>query len=188
MVYVMKRTYIDVQKGKDLPIQTIRWINEIWQKVFPENKPLEPKNRKPFTNDKFFIVRSPKKKILSVGRLRPIKIRFLGKFYNIQGIADIVSVIKRRGYGKILMRAIYNYLSYRKQTGVGFCGRKNSPFYQKCGFKIAKTLIERFLYKNPQGKLIKIKGDVLYLSGNDGFIEKVLSHPKEKVLIPFPHW
>ena len=60
----------------------------------------------------------------------------------------------------------------------------------KKGFKIAKNLTLRFLYKNPQGKIIRDVGydDVLYVNGNNGFMEKVLEHPLEKIFIPCRHW
>ena len=139
--------------------------------------------------DGFYITRS-QKEILSVGRLRPVDINFLDKPYKIQGIADIVSVFERQGYGRVIMQAMYKYLIHRKQTGVGFCGPAISSFYQKCGFKIAKNLTHRFLYKNPNGKIIRDVGydDVLYISGNDGFMKKVLEHPSENIFIPYSHW
>ena len=182
----INNTFLSIQRGKFLQVQTIRQISEIWQEAFPGYKPLEPRNRKFFANDVFFILRSPEKEILSVGRLRPINgVSFLGKLYNIQGIGDIVSVIERKGYGKAIMHAIHKYLSRRKQTGVGFCTRDISPFYPKCGFKIVENLTERFLYKNSEGKIMRDEEhiDVLYLSGINGFMEKLLEYPKKTVLM-----
>jgi hypothetical protein len=183
---------VEIRKGKDLSIRAMKQINAIWQKAFPGNEPVEPRNKKLFSKDTFFIVRDSKGMILSVGRLRPVKLTFLKKVYYVQGIADIVSVLTRRGYGKVLMHAMQEYLDKTKRTGVGFCIRKNSPFYHKGGFRTAKNLARRFLYKNPEGQIIKGKGtddvDVIYLSGKDKFIEKVLADSKEKVLIPIPHW
>ena len=149
------------------------------------------KNRKLIANEVFFILYGSEKEILSSGRLRPINgVSFLGKLYNIQGISDIVSVIERKGYGKAIMHAIHKYLNRRKQTGVGFCTRDVTPFYPKCGFKVVEDLTERFIHKNTKGKIIRdeVHIDVLYLSGNDGFMEKLLKHPKKTVLIPCPHW
>ena len=187
----MRETNVEIKKGNDLSVQLMKEINKIFQKAFPGNEPVNIKNQKLFSKDIFFIVRDSKQKLLSIGRLRPVRIVFLKKVYNIQGIADIVSVIERKGHGRVLMSLIYEHLISNKQTGIGFCNRKNSPFYHKCGFKITKNLEERFLYKNPKGKIIKNKGGehlVLYLTGKDKFIEKVLANPKEKVLIPCPHW
>ena len=35
---------------------------------------------------------------------------------------------------------------------------------------------------------MKNYGAVLYFRGKDNFIEKILTYPKEKVLIPIKHW
>ncbi len=183
--------FLKVQRGKFLQVLLIKEIREIWQRVFPQDKPLEPEKRKLFADDVFFIFLGPKKEILSVGRLRPVKkVLFLGTLYNIQGIADIVSVIERQGYGKIIMQAMHKYLIHRKQTGIGFCSRGISIFYQKCGFKIAKNMTNRFLYKDSRGKIIRDVGydDVLYVNGKNGFMEKILEHPVEKIFIPCRHW
>jgi len=186
----MGKNNVEIKKGKDLSIYAMKKINKIFQEAFPGTEPVKSKNQKLFSNDTFFIVRDSKRRILSVGRLRPVKITFLKKIYHIHGIADIVSVMKKKGYGKVLMASMYEYLDKKKQTGVGFCNRKNSPFYHKSGFKIAKNLVRRFLYKNPNGKIVKNKedNDVLYLGGKDNFIEKVLANSREKVLIPCSHW
>ncbi|MBW2993549.1 GNAT family N-acetyltransferase [Candidatus Woesearchaeota archaeon] len=186
----MKKTYVKIQKGKDLSVKTIIQINEIFQKEFPGNELVEVGNRKLFSNDVFFIVRDSKKRVLSVGRLRPAKVIFLGKIYSVQGIADIVSVIKKKGHGKRLMQAIHKYIVNKKQRSIGFCLQKNSPFYRKSGFKIAKDLVKRFIYKNPKGKIIKNEwdNDVLYSIGTEDLIEKILAHPKEQVLILRPFW
>ena len=187
----LNKCILKVQRGKFLPVQIIRKIREIWHQAFPHDEPLEPEKRKLFADDVFFIFSGSKNEILSVGRLRPVKkVFFLGSLYNIQGIADIVSVIERQGYGRIIMQAMHKYLICRKHTGIGFCSRRISLFYQKCGFKIAKNLTMRFLYKNSHGKIIRDTGydDVLYVNGNNGFIKKVLEHPLEKIFIPSRHW
>lgn len=184
------KTYLTVQSGKDLSVETMDQITPIWRKAFSDGHyVLSPENLKEFKDDLFFIVRNANEEILSVGRLRPVKINYLDNYYFIQGIADIASAIKGKGYGKILMTAIHEHLSKTKQTGVGFCSRENTPFYIKCGFKIAEGLVQRFVYKSPDEKVKKDEGDddVLYLSGDDGFMEAVLSS-KETVFIPRPHW
>ena len=145
----MKNNFLSVQRGNFLTVQTIIQVREIWRKAFPADEPIEPERKNLFASDIFFTFRRSQKEILSVGRLRPVDINFLGKIYKIQGIADIVSVIERQGYGRVIMQAMYKYLLRRKQTGVGFCNPANNTFYQKCGFKIAKNLTHRFLYKNP---------------------------------------
>jgi hypothetical protein len=179
----MKKIFVKVKRGKEISAKEIGKLKRIWKDAFGGSIGI-------ISQEFVFVVYNSKGKILSTGRLLPVKIKFLNKIYKIYGIGEIVSVIERKGYGKILMNVIYRYLINRKLTGVGFCNRKNTIFYQKCGFRIAKNLVKRFIYKNPEGKLIRDIGDddVFYHSGEDSFIEMVLSYPKKKVLIPCQHW
>ena len=187
----INNTFLSVQRGQYLTVQTLRRIRKVWQDAFPGEEIPEMKNRKFVANEVFFILYGSEKEILSSGRLRPINgVSFLGKLYNIHGISNIASAVESQGYGKAIMHAMYKYLMQRKQTGIGFCTRDITPFYPKCGFKVVEDLTERFIYKNTKGKIIRdeVHIDVLYLSGSDGFMEKLLDHPKENVLIPCLHW
>ena len=94
-----------IKKGEQLSIKEIREWNKIMYWAFREDKPLNPKNRKEFAKDIFSILYD-EKNILSLGRLKPIKIKFLNKTYSILGIADVVSVIKKKGYGKKMINGL----------------------------------------------------------------------------------
>jgi hypothetical protein len=177
-------TNVEIKKGSSLSNIEIKQINEIFQNAFPGNEPVDQKNKKLFLKDTFFILCNSKRQMLSVGRLRPVKITFLKKTYKIQGIADIVSTIKKKGYGSVIMNSMNDYLQKKNKTGVGFCAKNNSTFYRKCGFKIAKGIVNQFVYKNQDNE----DDDVIYLNSKDNFMDKVISHPKEKVIIPCPYW
>ncbi len=181
---------IIIKKGRTLSSDFIRQWNEVMLKAFSEKESMNLKKKKEFINDIFFIVNDKKRKILSLGRLRPVKLKFLKKSYDVLGVADIVSIIKRKGHGKILMKELLKYIKSKDKIAIGFCGRKNSLFYKKSGFKIEKNLVKKFIYKNPQGKIIKntIDEDVLYFEEKNKFMKKILSHPKEKILISIPPW
>ena len=146
-------------------------------------------NPKEFSGDLFFILRNAKKKILAIGCLKDIRLKFLGEIYNIKGVRGIVSLVERKGYGKKIMHVIKK--TVKNNTAVGFCARKNSSFYRKCGFKIAKNGIARFVYRRKR----KIRNgeedydsDVLYLNGKDNFIKEFLKNKKQDVKIYKPHW
>ena len=183
----MQEINLKVKMGNKLPIQALKQISEIWKNAFGAIRPPKP-DRKWYAKHIFFIVYDSSG-ILSVGTLQTIKINFLDKKYNILGIGGIASLIKKKGYGKILMAAMHNYIIKKRKTAIGFCSNDNNIFYEKCGFKIAKDLVKQFLYINTKGKLIKNKrdDDVIYLSGKDRFMEKVL-YSKEKILLTRPHW
>ena len=178
---------LEIKKGKGLSVKLMKQIDEIWQNAFPGNDPVKPDNLKRFSGDTFFILRDSKNNVLSLGRLRPVKIIFSGKKYGVQGIADIVSVVKKKGYGKVLMQAILQHLSKNKQTGIGFCKQKNRLFYKKSGFTVKKNLLNRFVYDEENKQ--KIDDDIVfYIDGKNGFMKNMLKHPKEKAMIPVPHW
>lgn len=181
----MEKIKIRIARGKILTLKTIKEIDKIWKKEFDDE--LDLKKPYKFAKDIFFLIY--RDKILSVGRLIPIEISFLDKNYSILGIADIASVEKGKGYGKVLMTTIRKYLKQKRKTGLGFCSKKNTPFYRKCRFEVAESLAKRFLYINSKKKLIKDPDDedVLYLDEEDKFMKKVLSSRK-KVITPVPLW
>jgi hypothetical protein len=125
---------------------------------------------------RFFFVKDSGK-VVSFGGLRDVRIRYLGKKYSILGICNIISVIKGKGYGKIVIQAMMDYSKRTGKTLLGFCEKKNSKFYGKAGLKIGKDLDRRFILKNP--KTDEEKGDKgadgIYYDGKDRLIKKVLS-------------
>ena len=63
-----------IKKGSDISSGSIEKIDKLWQKAFPGNEPVSTKNRKAFSNDIFFMLFEGKE-ILSLGRLRPVKMK-----------------------------------------------------------------------------------------------------------------
>jgi len=156
-------------------------------------KRIKEKKQKNFKKDylpnpKFFFVKN-KGKIVSFGILRTININYLGKRYSIMGFCSIISIVKGKGYGKILMQAMIKDLKRTGKTGLGFCGRNNLRFYGKAGLKTKKGFIKRFVYKNPKTgeEIIDNEGDGIYYEGKDKFISKVLSN-KKPIYINVLHW
>jgi predicted GNAT family acetyltransferase len=183
-----------VKKGKDLSKNYIQEWNQDRIREFDEDTPLKSENRKKFAEDIFFTLYDSKNKILSSGRLKQIRIKFIEKKYEILGGADLVSNVKGKGYGKKIKKAQIKYAKSKNKTLVGFCTRKNTPFYKKCGLKITKDSVKRFFYNYPKGKTPKEEEeqyknrDVTSIEGKDKFLTKFLKNPKEKVIISIPHW
>jgi len=44
---------------------------------------------------------------MSFGLLKPVKIKYLGKNYNILGIGNVISIEKKKGYGTIVTSSIH---------------------------------------------------------------------------------
>jgi hypothetical protein len=176
---------IQIKKGKDMNPSDLKEVNKIWKDTFR----ITYSEMLNYSDDIFFILEN-NKKILSTGRLRPIEIKFMGKNYEILGIADIASVVKGKGYGKSIMQAMLKYLTGKKIFGIGFCKRDNTLFYRKSGFNIGRDLSKRFLYKDKKGRLIKDEwdDDVIYSNLGNSLFKKIKRNPKEIVWIPMKHW
>jgi len=141
-----------------------------------------------YSKDIFFIIKD-KNRFVSFGVLTPISINYKGKKYNILGITEMISIVKKKGYGKAMVSAMRKYLIKRRKTGVGFCGHKVSSFYNKAGLKTKEKLARRFFYDygNEKENFHKRDLDVVYWEGKDKFITKVLK-TKSLVKLPCEHW
>ncbi|MDD4352906.1 MAG: GNAT family N-acetyltransferase [Candidatus Nanoarchaeia archaeon] len=171
---------IKIIKGSNLSSELFKEIAKIITTAFPWDEPLT----KDFVKDNIFFIIYDKCKIVSVGRLKPDKIIFLKKKYNLMGVADIVSAEKGKGYGKTLMKSITEYLKEKNILGLGLCARKNSEFYEKCGFTIAKDLAKRFYFNGPQSN----DDDVLYYNDIKCLINQILANPDENVNSKCKSW
>ncbi|MBS3089220.1 GNAT family N-acetyltransferase [Candidatus Pacearchaeota archaeon] len=180
---------LEIKKGKKMEPEILGEIDRIYRENFKVTYTEMLKNRKDYFDDYFFVL-CDNEKIISTGRLRPVKIKFMEDSFHIFGISDIVSVIKGKGYGKKIMKNILKYLDNKKEIGIGFCKRNNSEFYRKCGFSIADDLSDRFIFKDKLGNLVTDEwdDDVIYNDLGESLIRKIKQNQKEKVWIPIKHW
>lgn len=135
-----------------------------------------------------FLLEDEKNQILAQGELIEVNdIIFNNKTFNIIGIGGIVANEWGKGYGRQIMSAIKSYIFEKKKTGVGFTNK--SGFYVKCGFKIDSGSKRRFVYMQDGVRITnKEDEDVLYLEGEDKFMEKVLSSSEDILLPRRPDW
>jgi len=131
--------------------------------------------RKDYPKSVFFFVKD-KGKIVAFGAFRKLVLEFRGKDYNILGICNILSIERGKGYGKILIAAMIEYMKKTNKTGLGFCAKKRTVFYKKAGLSVKKEFIRRVVYKNPKGKLEpETDADGVYYEGKDKLITRMLS-------------
>jgi len=144
--------------------------------------------KKEESDSTFFIVKD-NNKIVAFGLLKSITINYLGKKYGILGFRSGIAIIKGQGYGTILMKIMIEECRKKEKTGLGFCLRRNIKFFEKCGLQTEKSLIKRFIYRNPSTKKVKKDniGDGVYYNGKDNFVRKVLS-TKSRVYTNIPFW
>jgi len=178
---------IVIKKVGDLTSEEKDMMNDSRVREFGESTVKDYDNDFPKKTIFFFVLDMGK--IQSFGGLRPVEINYKGKKYKIMGLCSVISKEKNKGYGRELIKAMIRYLKKKKLTGLGFCGKRITPFYEKCGLESIQDFILRFHYKNPVSGLIEIDddGDGIYSEGEDGFIQKVINS-KDTVLIDIPHW
>lgn len=181
--------FVQIIQKRDLPQKEAREIVQVWTNVFGDGKKIDKNKKVTFKKKElFFIVRGKNNHMLAIGCLKSVKIKFLEKVYPIKGVGGIVSLVQGKGYGKALMQKIREFLKQENLMGIGFCTRKNNPFYQKCNVFVEDDLIHRFVHKDGNGNLHYNQDgddDVLYFNDKYSLIQKIITSPKTKAYIPF---
>lgn len=181
-----KHLSVEIIKNKDLSRTQREKINHVrishWGEAQRKNI---SKDYEPGT---LWIFIKKKNKVVSLGGLRPIKVKYLRKIYKIGGICSTISLDKRKGYGK---RMVSSMIDYSRKTGksiLGFTGKENLEIFKKMGLGIKKNFIKRFIWVKPNGEKIHDNdGHGIYYEGKDKFISKVLK-TKSPVYIYVEHW
>jgi len=164
---------IEIRNVSSLSKPEIELMNVWMKKEFGQRYVRKFKEYYPGDAKCFFVM--DKKDIVAFGILNPVVADCLGKKYNIFGMGDIITIRRGEGYGRILLVAMIKYLKKTGRTGLGFCARKNLPFYEKVGLGTKRDLMGRFRYRNPKtGRLTPRKnGDGIFYNGKDGLIDKI---------------
>lgn len=176
---------IEIKKNKNLSKAEKNLINNQRVKEFGKE---EFKNfKKDYESETLWFFVKDEDKVVSLGGLRPIKLNYLGKKFKIKGICSIISIVKKRDYGRILIAGMLSYLKNTQSSALGFT--EKTKFFEKAGLGITKDFIKRFVYINPKTKkkVFDNSGDGIYYNGKDKFITKVLK-TKSLVKIPCMHW
>ena len=170
----MANIKIEIKKGKKLSREEKTLMNNWRIKEFGSEKIEYLEKFYSPSADVFFV--KIKNKTSAFGLLIPTKIRYLEKTYDILGISCIISLEKRKGYGKILINAMTNYIKKKNRIGLGFCERKNIIFYENSGLKVAEGLMKRFKYRYATSKEKSDEGDedVVYVNDKNNFIKKII--------------
>lgn len=177
---------VELIKNKNLSKPQKDLINRARVREFgKENKKNFLKDYEPET---IWIFVKDKNKIVSLGGIRPIILTYNGKKYNIGGICSVISLVKEKGYGKIIISFMKNYSFKTGKSILGFTADKNIEVFKKLGLNIEKEFIRRFIYVKPNGEEIyDNEGAGIYYEGKDKIISKILKRNKP-VYINVLHW
>ena|ERR1700722_955752 len=176
-----KQFKITLKKGSVLSQKEIEQINIALQREFTVSLPLKEQLK----NRLFFLLKNEEDIIAFGGLLKVTPVYFNGEEFSLLGFVNVVSNKKGKGYGKLVVIAMRNYLYEHEITGIGFTMPKNQGFYEKCGFTFTTNSTKRFIAKNGQSNE---DGQIIfYFDSKDHFMKKVLSHPKKNVILPEPN-
>ncbi len=175
---------IEIVKNKDLSKKQKETINNARKKEFGKNEVKDfSKNYEPRTL--WFFIKD-KNKVVSFAGIIPIKVKYNRKTYNIGGICSTISLVKKRGYGKVMVHALIDYSKKKGKAIVGFTGE--TKFFAKVGLGTKKNFIRRFVWVKKNGeRTYDSDGDGIYYEGKDKFISKVFK-TKSMVEIPVEYW
>lgn len=165
---------IEIRNINSLSDFEMNLMNKWMEKEFGKKNIRDFKKHYSSPDSKCFFIKE-ENEIVAFGIIYPINADYLGKKYSFFGIGDIVTICRGKGYGRIIVGEIINYLKKIKKTGLGFCRRKNTLFYKKVGLNTINDFMMRFRYKNPKTGEIseESKGDGLFYSESD-FIKDIL--------------
>ncbi|MFH0808191.1 MAG: hypothetical protein V1888_01075 [archaeon] len=139
-----------------------------------------------YESDTLWIFVRDEGKIVSLGGMRPIEINYLGKCYNIFGICSTISVVRGKGYGKVMIGGMLDYIKQTGKSALGFTTQ--TEFFVKAGFKAEKDFIKRFVWVKGNGeRVLDNEGDGIFWNGKDGFLKRVLESDS-LVEIGIEHW
>ena len=166
---------VEIKKGCELSDSEIKFMVDARLREYGEND-------KDFRNGErqsvFFFVKEAGE-VVSFGMLKPVRISYRGRVYDILGIGNIMSVVKGKGYGRILIGEMIGYLKRKRKTGLGFCGEDKELFYEKSGLNVVGKFSQRFALRNPWNGKLLFDGEncvAIYFEGKDGLISKMLKN------------
>ena len=166
----------------------LRSVDELWAEAFnwqpiPDGEEVEAD-----PEASLFLLQSDNtKEVLATAVVKPFEVCFAGHLYSVQGILNVVSAVHRQGYGRIVMAAVKEQLVSEGQTGLGFSKRNVSPFYERCGYKVERDLVERFRERGAESTVSAHPDgdeDVIYVNDYANLVQTILSHPNDWAYIP----
>ena len=179
---------IEIIEGKKLPQEDALAIMQILANTFGDGRKIDPEKKILFKNQELYFILRNNNEIVTVGCLKSLILKFCGEDFPIKGISGVVSIFPGKGYGKILMDEMRHYLKKKDFMAIGFCTRKNIPFYRKCNFSVKENMTEKFILRDkegsPQENPDKAR-DLLFFNDKYSLIPRLASDPEATVTIPF---
>lgn len=158
--------------------------NQVKDSLYKEFKVQLP-SEKQLSETTFFLLTKNNKIYSMGGLLKTEPVIFDNSEFCVYGFVNITANIKGKGYGKIVVLKMMEFLKVQDATGIGFCNPKNAKFYEKCGLVVNSTITSRFVYLNGSKRITNQDGQYFfYQESSDNFIQQVLIKSTKDVFIP----
>jgi hypothetical protein len=171
----------EIKPGSELTESELGQINA---SLFREFKvPAAPRND---LKNKLFFLFKEEDEILAMGALMKVEpVYFNDEKFTLHGVVEIVANRKGEGYGMQVVTAMRDHLMKNDLIGLGFCMPKVQGFYEKCGFLIDTTSVQRFVYVKDGERITNQDGQLIFYQDSSArFMEKVLTNKDKEVSIP----
>lgn len=182
----MNTAYVEIVLGKQLSKEDLETINYNRKLEFHSDTDIKPALDNDDWEKPYILVRNEQRILVAFGRLHVIKVKFMNEEYEILGIATVLSIEKKKGYGRLVIEKMKEHIKEKRFTAIGFCDPDDTPFYVKCGLGVVEKGTDRFIF--PGGPKNTKPGDVIYIDGADRLVEKMVKKPREKVTASRPEW
>jgi hypothetical protein len=181
----MNYSQVKIGLGKDLSDGDLVAINYHRRAEFHSDSDILPLPDNDEWEKPYFLVKDDQGTLLGFGILHFLKVKFRGTTYPVLGIASILSIEIRKGYGRLILEKKKEYVQGKQITAIGFCDPEDTGFYEKCGLGVIKGM-ERFEF--PGGPKNSDPGDVIYIDGGDGLVDELKKYSKDKIEALSPEW
>lgn len=173
-----------VKSGRDLTDKELGIVNKYRKIEFNSKNSIDPQLGNEDWENNYFLVKDDQESVLAFGVIRVTEIEFRRKIYPVLEFISVVSIVKRRGYGSLVMEEMKKYSSKEGKTLIGFCISDLVPFYLKTGFETTMGSKDRFCFKKDKWSFPgETPGEAVYVRGRDCLIDGMLQHPQEEIYV-----
>ena len=186
----MMPSYVQIKPGRKLTKKELNLINSHRQKEFGQVALIEPSPTNEDWDKKYFLVKNLRGQLLAFGRFHDVEVVFMDQTYQVLGLASVVSLVRKKGFGKKLVKKMYQWARKNKKTVIGFCDPRVAGFYHKCGLETELRGSNRLLRGIGIYKMTSYRpdNDLIYTIGPDGFDKKIQASPKEIIFALKESW
>eukprot|EP01133_Synstelium_polycarpum_P013779 gene13779-16247_t len=135
--------------------------------------------RKKFYKSEFHLLVDDNSNLLSLSRINfDFKIELKHIHYEVCEMVGLVSIVRKKGYARHLIKEIMGNLKSRGIECIGFCEKELRPFYEKCGVTVLYDQA-RYLHEKDHKPELNPDDDILVITLSADVKERLSDLNKE---------